>query len=669
MLQLFIILGIAVEICMAQIPKVDSLKLLLRNSTLSDTARVEIMNNISFETRNSNYDTSIHYASRARDLSEQIGFTKGAAFALRQIGNAMSNQGLYKQALDTTLKALRLIRLVKDEKTEALILNNIGFMLKSTEQYKQALEYFKLALQIFTKLENKPGMALVLGNIGDVYFLQRNFEKSLEYEFNALRFARESNASTYTIGVTLFHIGTIYTKVSQYDSARYYQEQALELFKKENVTKYIAKSLNNLAQITFEQRDYKRAIQYGQIGLDVARSISLFEEAAKISQTLSNSWKSLGDYKKAHAYLQTYTEWRDSLTTLNLQQKLEQFKSSEEIAEKKKQILLLEKEKENQQIVRNSLVGGIVLTLLFLVLAINRYYSKQRSELLLKGKQAILEYQAAEIQLANTELQESLETLRRTQTQLAQSEKMASLGTLVAGVAHELNTPIGVAVTAASTLHSRTHDFAKRYTEGGLKKSELETYIQTAQTGADLTLRNLERASNLIQSFKQVAVDQTNESKRRINLDKYLHEIITSLQPKLKTTNHRVIIECDERIELETYPGAIAQIITNLVTNSLLHGFQGFREDGAITITAKRNDPMTNDQLTLTYSDNGRGIPPEVLPRIFDPFFTTKQAQGGTGLGMHIVYNLVTQKLGGDIQCESEENMGVTFCIRLSFLK
>jgi signal transduction histidine kinase len=238
---------------------------------------------------------------------------------------------------------------------------------------------------------------------------------------------------------------------------------------------------------------------------------------------------------------------------------------------------------------------------------------------------------------------------------------MASLGTLVAGVAHELNTPIGVAVTAASTLQVRTHEFVKRYHEGGLKKSELEAYVQTAHTGADLTLRNLERAAHLIQSFKQVAVDQTSDQQRVINLRQYLEGVITSLEPKWKTTHHRVEIDCDETLELETYPGAIAQIITNFITNSLLHGFEGYTEEGVMRIAAKQDD----GSITLSYSDNGRGVPPDVLPRIFDPFFTTKQAQGGTGLGMHIVFNLVTQKLGGEIRCESEVGKGTLFTIQL----
>jgi len=307
----------------------------------------------------------------------------------------------------------------------------------------------------------------------------------------------------------------------------------------------------------------------------------------------------------------------------------------------------------------------------------NRLLARQRNELDAEVKERTQELSAANveikqqvdilneqtvmIELNNAQLQEQLETLRRTQSQLAQAEKMASLGTLVAGVAHELNTPIGVAVTAASTLHSRTQDFAKRYTEGGMKKSELEAFVQTAQTGADLTLRNLERAANLIQSFKQVSVDQTYDNIRRFGVKQYLHEIITSLQPKWKTSGHRIEIECDETLEMETYAGAIAQIITNFVMNSLLHGFDGLTEEGVMRIEAEQE----GNNVVIKYSDNGRGIPPEVLPRIFDPFFTTKQANGGTGLGMHIVYNLVTQKLGGTIQAESHFGSGVHFSIHI----
>jgi signal transduction histidine kinase len=632
------------------------------------------MNKIANETRNTNYDSAKRYANNARKLAEKIGYIKGISIAMREFGIILLNQGLYNQALDTTLKALEFTRRIGDKANEAYCLNIIGVMLKSTEKLREAITYFEQSLVIFRSLEINRGIAVVLGNIGDIWYLQHNYDKALEYEREALDYAYLLR-DNYVISITLFHLGTIFSDKKRYDSALFYQRKALERFQADKMTKYIAKSLNNLAEVTFALQQYRQSIEYGEQGLAVARSIASYEEAARISHTLADAWKALGNYKVSLQYFQTYVEWKDSLTTLNLQQKLEQFRSKQEVAEKQKRIQILEKEQENQQLLRNSLVGGVIFTLALLALAIQRYLAKQRSQALLQQKQAQLEYQSAEIQLKNTELHENLETLRRTQTQLAQAEKMASLGTLVAGVAHELNTPIGVAVTAASTLHVRTHDFSKRYTEGGLKKSELETYIQTAKTGADLTLRNLERAANLIQSFKQVSVDQTYDNIRRFGVKQYLHEIITSLQPKWKASGHQVKIKCDETLEMETYAGAIAQIITNFVTNSLLHGFEGYREDGVMTITAKRtapkpnvpkpNVPTTNDHVTIIYSDNGRGIPPEVLPRIFDPFFTMASGLGGTGLGMHIVFNLVTQKLSGSIHAESHFGNGVHFHIHL----
>ncbi|MFY8000987.1 MAG: ATP-binding protein [Candidatus Kapaibacteriota bacterium] len=280
----------------------------------------------------------------------------------------------------------------------------------------------------------------------------------------------------------------------------------------------------------------------------------------------------------------------------------------------------------------------------------------------------LLQQQAQEIQITNTALQEQLETLRRTQTQLAQAEKMASLGTLVAGVAHELNTPIGVAVTAASTLHSRTNDFLKRYREGGLKKSELEAYLETAQIGADLTLRNMQRAADLIQSFKRVAVDQTSDERREFNLGQYLYEIVTSLQPMLKGRGAQIMVSVPSDISLRSYPGALSQIITNLVQNSVKHGFEDYQADAVMTITVKSPKGKADDtpEVVIEFADNGRGIPEAILPRIFDPFFTTKPGeQGGTGLGLNIVYNLVTQKLGGKLQCFSEINVGTRFIMTL----
>jgi len=258
------------------------------------------------------------------------------------------------------------------------------------------------------------------------------------------------------------------------------------------------------------------------------------------------------------------------------------------------------------------------------------------------------------------ELSEALFNLKTTQSKLVESEKMASLGGLVAGVAHEINTPIGIGVTAASTLADRTTETVTAYDNRQLKGSALKAYFNMAQTSSNLVLNNLNRAADLIQSFKQVAVDQSNLDKRSFAMKKYIQNILISLKPLLKKTPHQITVSGEEQIEINSYPGAFSQIITNLVMNSVRHAYPK-GEAGNLRFELK----LDSKCLMVEYSDDGCGIPPENRDKIFEPFFTTARAQGGTGLGLHIVFNLVTQKLKGTINVQSEVGVGTTFILNL----
>jgi signal transduction histidine kinase len=264
------------------------------------------------------------------------------------------------------------------------------------------------------------------------------------------------------------------------------------------------------------------------------------------------------------------------------------------------------------------------------------------------------------VQQRTTELSQALADLKATQNKLVESEKMSALGGLVAGVAHEINTPVGIGITAASLLADKTTEFFETYKSGQMKRSQLEKFLDTAMQSSSMVLSNLNRAADLIQSFKQVAVDQSTEEQRTFNLNQYLSEVLISLRPKLRTTHHQVKIRGDEAIALYTYPGALSQIITNLVMNSLIHAYLP-QDAGHLVFDFKQE----HDQIIFEYSDDGKGIPKEHLSKIFDPFFTTNRGQGGSGLGLHIVYNLVTQKLNGTIECKSQMGVGTTFIIKL----
>lgn len=254
----------------------------------------------------------------------------------------------------------------------------------------------------------------------------------------------------------------------------------------------------------------------------------------------------------------------------------------------------------------------------------------------------------------------TLSMLQATQTQLVQSEKMAALGGLVAGVAHEINTPVGVGVTAASSLRNSAARLDTLFKEGKMMKADLEEFLDVSDQSTQMILANLNRAANLINSFKQVAVDQTSEASRQFNVRHYLEEIMTSLGPKLKQTQLRHVVRCADDIVIDSYPGAVSQIVTNLVMNAMTHAYAP-GQAGAMELDVERR----GDSLRLDFRDDGKGIEPDIVGKIFDPFFTTRRGQGGSGLGLNIVYNLVTQTLKGRINCQSEVGKGTLFRIDL----
>ncbi len=288
-----------------------------------------------------------------------------------------------------------------------------------------------------------------------------------------------------------------------------------------------------------------------------------------------------------------------------------------------------------------------------------------RQYLLYMGED-ITQRKAAEQKLMSQaqELSETLADLRETQSKLVESAKMAALGNLVAGIAHEINTPLGVAITAASTLESELQElnhFREQWEERQLPELlQFQEYVELIDECNGMVLGNLARAGELVQSFKQVAVDQVSLLDRTFAVGTYVQEVVMNLKPQLKATPHHIELTGDCEGLIHSYPGAIAQVVTNLVLNSLRHGF-GDGKPGQIWIDTRWQGELCR----LEYRDNGSGIAPEHLDRIFEPFFTTARQSGGSGLGLHLVYNLVTQRLQGEISVTSELGQGVSFVIRL----
>lgn len=266
--------------------------------------------------------------------------------------------------------------------------------------------------------------------------------------------------------------------------------------------------------------------------------------------------------------------------------------------------------------------------------------------------------------LANQELRHTLEKLRATQQGLIESEKLASLGRLVAGVAHELNTPLGNALIVVTTMEDRLKEFCRSVETNSLKRSELKHITETLHEGQGVLRRNIERASELVRDFKQLAIDQTSDKRRHFELNQLIREVLVTVQPRFKTTPFELSSDTRGEIAMDSYPGPLGQAITNLIINALVHAFDG-RETGRVLITVVR---MEDDQVRVSCSDDGIGMSAEVARKIFDPFFTTKLGQGGSGLGLHIVHSIVTGLLGGSIDVLSKPDEGTRFDLLLPLI-
>jgi PAS domain S-box-containing protein len=286
---------------------------------------------------------------------------------------------------------------------------------------------------------------------------------------------------------------------------------------------------------------------------------------------------------------------------------------------------------------------------------------RKRMESELKMLNTNLELRVSErtqaLDQSNRELVVTMDTLKHTQDELINSEKLASLGSLVAGVAHELNTPLGNAMVSASTMTHDIEQMEQRLGEGNLTKSAFETFIHRVKEGTQLTLRSVERSVSLITSFKQVAVDQDSERRRTFDLAQTLHEVLDTLRPGIKLRPLQLEVDFCDAVAMDSFPGPLGQVVMNVVTNAVNHAFDAM-DAGVIRVSAVR---QSDSVVCVSIEDNGVGIPTEHLGQIFDPFFTTRLGRGGSGLGLSISHRITTKVLGGNLTVHSVVGQGTRF--------
>ena len=266
-----------------------------------------------------------------------------------------------------------------------------------------------------------------------------------------------------------------------------------------------------------------------------------------------------------------------------------------------------------------------------------------------------------ELKASKESAERALRELQETQQSLIEAEKLAALGGLVAGVAHEVNNPVGISLTVASSFARRCDQFSAAIRDGTIRRSKLDEFITGSHEAAKQLVANLNRAADLIQSFKQVAVDRSHAERRPFDLREATEQILVSVRPALKRSPVTLSVDIPPGIQMDSYPGPYGQVLTNLVLNAIAHGFPN-RDSGAMRIEAFRRG---DDQVEVNFVDDGAGMSEEIQRRAFEPFFTTRRNRGGTGLGLHIVHNLITRQLGGRVRLESAPGRGTTFRITL----
>ncbi|MDX1607446.1 MAG: HAMP domain-containing sensor histidine kinase, partial [Candidatus Competibacterales bacterium] len=414
------------------------------------------------------------------------------------------------------------------------------------------------------------------------------------------------------------------------------------------------------------------AIGLLQRGLARAQAIGSRAMQRDLHAALSDAQAASGYHRRALEHLRTAANLRNELLDTQTHAQINVLNTSYEKQLREREIEALRAENslaqatlERQTWLRRAYVGGTVAAFVVILFIFARRAHARELAIEREGKarlQARVDERTAELKAANDHLTQTLENPSATQEQLVEAEKMASMGALVAGVAHQINTPLGVAITAASQLQDNT----RRLRSAGSaddREQRLEATLERSEQFCDLLNQNLERAAGLVRSFKRVAADQTKVARREFDVLETLEPVLKSFRGQAQSSGHELILENELQpgTRITSYPAAFRQILTNLLDNALMHGLAD-RQNGEVRVSLGWSG---DGQLQLTIADNGAGIDEETRAHLFEPFYTTRQDRGRTGLGLHGVFNLVTRLLRGTISCDARPGEGAVFTIRI----
>jgi signal transduction histidine kinase len=626
-----------------------------------DAARYDILCDILSGTED--VETLLKYSDQALKLAEKL--DKSPVVAIVFKGKGYLNSGQLASALELFIQAANLYKTENHNKGLAMVYMYMSEAYNQLENFNNAKTYIRNAIQIYQAEKDTTLLATALLNLGYLNYSNDQNDTALVFLSRASQlFQKLDNRIGY--GYCLGNAGLAYSKLTDLGKAEDYLLQAMEILTREGDEFAVTEYRIAYAGILQQKGDIEKALTVANGSFDWAIQNDNKVYVRDAALCLAGLYKVTGRYDSACQYMETYIQAKDSIKSEDNIKKMADMRTAFEVAKKQAEVDGLEKKKLIQLIV---ILGLVLILALSIGLGGMYYYSLKKSKRLtaeLDERRNLLEKQGLTLQAhqeellsQKEELQATLDNLKKTQEQLIESEKMAAIGGLVAGVAHEINTPIGIGITAISSLQDDIHRIAGMYEKEEINREDFKEFIMTSEDVSGLIKKNLERTASIIQSFKQLSADQASEQMRMFGFKDYLNDILISLRPKFREKKIDFRIECDEELQLNSYPGVYAQIFTNLLINSLDHGFHK-RNGGSIGIRVEFNA----NRMKILYSDDGVGISGKDLPHIFEPFYTTDQ-QRGTGLGLNIIYSLVRQKLQGTITCESQPGKGVLFVMEV----
>lgn len=611
-------------------------------STTEIKSKVEALNGLAKEYLAKDIPLSMKYTINALRISEKNNLLKQKGDCHHLLGAGNQYKGKLTEAIYHYQIALRIKNEFFDKNGISNIYNNLGVIYLRTDNYAKALNYLKESLLLKKELENTSAIGNSYLNIGNAYLAYDKIKESL-HNYQLAYEIFKAQHDYQKLAFTLNNTGNIYRKGNNTFMALKCYKKCLKLSRKYKNKQAEANALNNIGGIYFSEKNYDKAFKYYDLAKNIFKELNFKTKYAGTLENIALIFWRQNKIKQAETIFKECLQFAEKQESLDNLEHI--YKNVEQFYEDKKdyKMALFYQKEWNRVSVLNQ----------------KRKNQKATDSKELKQEIRIKEQQAEIYKLKNIELEKANNRLKNTQAKLVMAEKMAALGNLVAGVAHEMNTPVSIAKLAGEEIERSIKQFFPTKVLEKIPEKQKDM-VNSILESSNLINRNLNRTSELIKYFKQTSYDHYTEEKRKIDFKSLLRTIFKSLVNK-KQLKIKLNIKGPDTFIFESYPGVITSIFTNLIQNSIQHGFKNSIE-GEITISFFK----LNDFMFISYSDTGRGLVDCDKTKIFDPFYTTDM-QNGTGLGLNIVYNSIKGKLKGNIEYQEskKEQKGILFKITI----